>query len=294
MFRLAHISDPHIGPLPDFEIGDLTFKQRLGHLNWRKARARTFDQSILAAVLADMKSAQPDHIVVTGDVINLGLSAEIERAREWLEGLGSVDEITVVPGNHDAYVPSAVADYADKWQAFMRGDGLVEGYPTLRIRENVALIGVSTAMPTAPLMASGRAGSEQLAKLARDLESTGDDGMFRIILIHHRPDAGVTPWHKRLIDAAQVRKVIAQYGAELVLHGHDHRNRRAIMEGPTGDVPVIGVAATALRPTGNRAGGSWNLLAISRHGTAHEIMLSTRAWCNAGGITTITEERLTA
>lgn len=196
MFRLAHISDPHIGPLPDFAAGDLTLKQRLGHLNWRTTRTRTFDQSILAAVVADMQSAQPDHIAVTGDLINLGLDAEIEQAQRWLEALGPVDQITVVPGNHDAYVPSAVAAYTAKWRPFMRSDhGEQDGYPVLRIRENVALIGVSTAIPTAPLMASGRAGREQLANLARHLRSTGQDGMFRIILIHHPPDARVAPWH---------------------------------------------------------------------------------------------------
>ena len=56
-------------------------------------------------IVADIKASSPDHLAVTGDLVNLALDAEIEMARYWLETLGSPHDVSVVPGNHDAYVP---------------------------------------------------------------------------------------------------------------------------------------------------------------------------------------------
>jgi 3',5'-cyclic AMP phosphodiesterase CpdA len=47
----------------------------------------------------------PDHVALTGDLINLSLQAEYRLAAKWLAALGDPDWITFVPGNHDAYVP---------------------------------------------------------------------------------------------------------------------------------------------------------------------------------------------
>ncbi|TJX17000.1 MAG: metallophosphoesterase, partial [Mesorhizobium sp.] len=116
--------------------------------------------AVIDSIVADLKASQPDHLAVTGDLVNLALDGEIEMARHWLETLGSPDDVSVVPGNHDAYVPGAFDKVCRSWAAWMTGDGVSgpvdrNAFPYLRVRGNVALIGVSTARATAPFMANG-------------------------------------------------------------------------------------------------------------------------------------------
>jgi hypothetical protein len=46
-----------------------------------------------------------------------------------------------------------------------------------------------------------------------------------------------------LRDRAQLAGVLARVGCELVLHGHEHRDLRRELVGPTGPIPVIGVGS---------------------------------------------------
>ena len=289
MFRIAHISDPHLGPLPAIIPGSLRVKQRLGHLNWQRNRAHAFDDAIVAAIVDDIQAAKPDHIAVTGDLINLGLPAEVEAARSWLDTLGPPDKVSVIPGNHDAYTGASDAHTRTCWAPFMEGDHGAQAragarFPYLRRRGEVALIGISTGIVTAPLMATGMVDEEQLTGLATLLQTAQDQALCRVVMIHHPPDNGACPWHKRLRDADAFRDVVATWGAEVILCGHNHRNRRAAIEGPSGNVPVIGVAATSMVPTQDRAGGSWNLVQCSRNENGFNVDITTRGWSADGGI----------
>ncbi len=296
MLRLAHISDPHLGPLPETDGASLRLKQRLGRLNWRRARARAFSDDVLDGVLADLAAARPDHIAVTGDLINIGLDEEIRRAGAWLDELAAIAPVSVVPGNHDSYVPSAHTAIRHQWAPYMRGDAESgdAAFPYVRRLGEVGLIGVSTAVPSPPLMATGRMGADQAASLAGLPRQTGTDGLFRLILIHHPPDAGANPWHKQMTDAENFRGIIAAEGAELILHGHNHRNRRATIAGPAGEVPVIGIAATAARPREDRDGGSWNLITIDRQASGWAVEITTRGYARSDRIEDLGGVRLAA
>ena len=39
VFRIAHLSDPHLGPLPTVRLKDLASKRLTGYLNYRRNRA---------------------------------------------------------------------------------------------------------------------------------------------------------------------------------------------------------------------------------------------------------------
>ena len=72
-----------------------------------------------------------------------------------------------MPGNHDVYIRGAARFPQLHWGDYMRGDdGAETAFPFLRRRGPLALIGLSSAVPTAPFMATGRLGGEQLARLA--------------------------------------------------------------------------------------------------------------------------------
>ncbi len=293
MVLIAHLSDPHLAPLPPVTAGDLLSKRAFGFLNWRGNRNHVYDSAVLDALLADMRASAPDLIAVTGDLANLGLAAEFDHGREWLAALGAPEAVTVVPGNHDAYVPGAFAILNRAWRPFMAGDERDKAdFPFVRRRGPLTLIGLSTAVATPPLMATGTLGPAQTAALGEVLAATGLEGLARVVLIHHDPVAGSTPWHRRLTDAARFRDVIARHGAELVLHGHNHRFSVASVPGDARPVPVVGAAAASLVPREHRAGGSYNLLRIEgKDGTA-TIDLTRRQFTGNGAVKTTHEQRI--
>jgi 3',5'-cyclic AMP phosphodiesterase CpdA len=272
MFVLAHLSDPHIAPLPRLRLADLAGKRALGFINWHLRRRAFHRAEVLAAITGDVKAAAPDHIAVTGDLINLALEGEFAPARVWLERLGTPDRVTLVPGNHDAYARATEEQAANTWDAYMCGDGNQAGapdaprFPFLRRRGPVALIAVSTAVPTPIFMATGRIGPEQLTRVAALLERVGGEPVFRVVLIHH-PPLGMRADHKRLLDAAALVEVLKQHGAELVLHGHDHLASLEWLDGALGRIPVVGVPSCSdARDSAKHHPAAYNLYRIE--GTA--------------------------
>ncbi|MEO5323258.1 metallophosphoesterase [Mesorhizobium sp. CC13] len=281
MFRLAHVSDVHLGPLPDVTYRDLASKRMVGYVNWQRNRRRHHHDGVVDAIVADMKAQAPDHLAVTGDLVNLALDGEIELARLWLETLGAPGDVSVVPGNHDAYVPGAFDKACHAWAPWMRGDG-VDGtlsrtsFPYLRVRDNVALIGVSTARATAPFMASGFFRQGQAERLARILEVTGRRGLFRVVMIHHPPVRGAVGQHKRLFGIGKFQKLVRRHGAELVLHGHSHLPSLHWIEGRSGPVPAVGVAAAGQAPGGHNPAAQFNLIDISAEEGGWQVRLTRR------------------
>lgn len=267
MFRLAHISDVHLGPLPAVSYRELASKRVVGYVNWQRNRRRFLHDGVIGSIVSDIKAHQVDHIAVTGDLVNLALDAEIELAKLWLEALGSGEGVSVVPGNHDAYVPGAFDKTCRAWRAYMSSDGHEDvvnrnTFPYLRVRGNVALIGVTSARATAPFMASGFFRAGQAERLAKILDEAGRRGLFRIVMIHHPPVRDAVPQHKRLFGIARFQRVIKRHGAEMVLHGHSHLPSYYRIDGPKGQIPVIGVAAAGQAPGVGKPAAQWNLIEI--------------------------------
>ncbi len=262
MFVLAHISDLHLPSRP--ELFELAGKRGLGFINWQRKRKNIHRVDALDAVTRDLQACPVDHIAVTGDLVNLSLPAEYARARAWLATLGRPPDVTVIPGNHDIYVAQARRWPFEFWDDYLRDDTeeTRAPFPFVRRRGGVALIALCSALPTAPLLATGQLGAEQLSLFAAALDQTR--GSFRVVLIHHPPVSTVSHWLRRLTDAAEFRAVLAEKGAELVLHGHDHRCSIVWLDGPRGEaIPAVGApSASARAPHGGEDAGGYNLFHI--------------------------------
>ena len=116
------------------------------------------------------------------------MPSEIDLARLWLETLGPSHDVSVVPGNHDAYVPGAYRRFRELWAPWMRSDtDAVSPFPFIRRKGHVALIGISSAVASAPFLATGRVGEEQTRRLSALLADARSEGLFRVVLIHHPP-----------------------------------------------------------------------------------------------------------
>ena len=196
-FTIAHLSDAHLSPAPFPGPREMRLKRFMGYVNWKRGRERLNDMAMLARLVADLRAQNPDHVAMTGDAVNLALAAEFDRAAIWMKTLGDPANVSFTPGNHDAYVRDAMEGLARVFAPWTSGNSRapgVEPFPYLRVRGEIAVIGLNSGVPTAPLMASGRLGRRQLASLGRMLEDTGARGLARVILIHHPPlSRGASP-----------------------------------------------------------------------------------------------------
>lgn len=292
MFTLAHLSDPHLSPLPVASFFELAGKRLTGWLNWQRKRHNVHDRAVLETIVADLQAQQPDHIAVTGDIANIGLPAEYRNGRAWLDSVGAARDISFIPGNHDIYV-AGCAEMAERaWGINMRGDD-DETFPYARRRGPLALIGVTSGVVTAPFMATGEVGAAQLDALSALLEKLKDEKLFRVVTIHH-PPVSASPHHKRLIDADAFKAVIASHGAELVLHGHDHLNMVNWLEGPAGArVPAVGVPSASARPGMDHDAAGYNLYRIGGAPGAWQCEMVSRAISEDGKVAEIKRAALT-
>ena len=268
MFRLAHISDIHLGLETVPSIRELASKRITGYVNWHRKRRKAMFGEVLERLLDDIQTKKPDHLAITGDLVNLATDDEVEAAHLWLTGVGDDLTTSVVPGNHDAYVPGAFDKVAKAWRNYMIGDDVRrtihpdDQFPYMRVRGKVALIGLSTATATPPFVASGYYDIPQARRTVELLEEARERGLFRVIMIHHPPVRRAAIWHKRMVGIGRFAKVLQQAGCELVLHGHTHLNTIHWLPSPGGLVPVVGIASASQGPGGKKPTATYNLFSI--------------------------------
>jgi 3',5'-cyclic AMP phosphodiesterase CpdA len=298
---IAHLSDLHLTPLAGFGPRHWNVKRTLGYLNWHRGRKRVHRPETVAALLADLAMQPVDHVAVTGDIVNIGLPSEHAAALRWLEGLGSAERVSVVPGNHDIYVRLASDPGVERWRAYMASDTFgagigvepVDGFPFVRRLARVALIGVNSAVPTPPFVAAGCLGPRQLGALARALDAVRKAGLVRVVLIHHPPLPGQAPPRRALSDAAELERVLSAHGAELVLHGHNHRDMLTWLETATGRTPVVGIASgSAARAHKDEPLARYNLFRFTFDGATPAIHHTARGLAQTGGPVVELEHRL--
>jgi 3',5'-cyclic AMP phosphodiesterase CpdA len=293
MFTLAHLSDPHIGPIATPRLRELLNKRGLGLINWYRKRHRHHHADVLGAIVRDMQARSPDHIAVTGDLVNISLDTEFAGAARWLMSVGTPEHVTLVPGNHDAYIRRASGWAAQHWGEYMRGDDGA-GFPFVRRRGPLAIVGLTTSLPTGPFMATGHVGGEQLARLAEILIELSREALFRVVLIHHPPIPNKRHYMKRLIDGPMLRALIAEHGAELVLHGHNHEQQLMWLDGPHGRIPAVGVPSASAIISDHDEPAAYNLYQVDGGPGAWSCeMISRGLSADRGGITELKRQRLT-
>lgn len=288
---IAHLSDCHLPNVAGFSPRYWNLKRGLGFLNWHLKRKAIHSRAAVAALVADVHAQAPDHIAVTGDLVNIGLPAEYVAARDWLTALGPPDRVSVVPGNHDIYVePEGTAGVA-LWADYMSPDayghsimgkaGALEAgprFPFLRRVGSAAIVGVNSSCATAVGYAGGEVGAAQRQRLGVILSQLKAEGLFRLVLIHHPPMPGLTPPRRSILDAAEVEAVIARHGAELVLHGHNHRRSQARI----GDTRIEGIgSASAVRGYHDEPAAQYALYRIAVTGGRASVTVTLRGFPTA-------------
>jgi len=262
---IAHLSDPHLSVPEVAQPLALPLKRFLSYVSWRRKRRHRHQRAVLDAVVEDLLRHQPQHLLVTGDLTQLGLPGECAQALEWLERLAAALPISVIPGNHDCLVVDDWSATVGRWERFQRPTGAAGAgqFPTLDRVGPVAMIGLNSAAPSAPLLADGRVGAAQRARLAAVLQETGAAGLFRLVFVHHSPLRSGHAWRKRLRDADELTELVVGAGVEMVVHGHGHRETQRVVQTPAGPLLVVGAPSASL--VGDRRAG-WNRYTIEGRG----------------------------
>ncbi len=284
VFKLAQISDVHLSPITGFTPRYWNAKRTLGYLNWLKNRQHVHRRETAELIARDIAGQSPDYIAVTGDLANLGLPGEYAKALDWLQVLGGPHRVSVIPGNHDIYSTGlGPVSCLDDWADYMRSNGQPPAekgratFPYVRRFGKIAIIGLNSAYPTPLFIAAGRVGEEQLAVLATCLDTLRAEDMTRVVLIHHPPLPGQTPPRRALTDAEALQKVLQSHGAELVLHGHNHRDMYATIETISGTAHAIGIASgSAARVHKGEPLARYNLISLAHRPAETRIEIVTR------------------
>jgi len=256
VLRIAHISDTHVLSRAGTTWRELLFNKRItGYANTLLRRSRVHRRDYLLAVLR-AAALDADHVVVTGDITNLALESEFEEARALLDTVGT--ELTVIPGNHDIYLPSTHRDrrFPHHFGTFTRSDlpelavDLPAGaFPCVKLRGPAAIIALSSAIPRPPFIAAGLLGHTQLDALRRVFEHPEVARRTPVLLVHHAPVDSRARWQQLrdgLVDAAALRAILMRLEHGLVLFGHIHQRIHCTLRTNAGALDVVSASGAAL------------------------------------------------
>jgi len=276
--KFGHMTDIHLPIREKPGLGALLNKRALGYLSWRRRRSALHKQEASDALAADLAAQSCDAAIISGDIVNIALPAEFRDARTWLDERFDGIPTVFAPGNHDTYVRTKwletlglLAGYMTGARSDQEGDREAAGFddfPFLRQIpgvEDIVFIVANSAPTTAPGLASGRLGADQIERIRQLLVEARSRGQFRVLVLHHPVNDGVTSARKGLDDKAALRAMISEVGVDLVLHGHTHAPIFASVETPEGLAPVIG-GGSASHPHahGKYCAARYNLFSLSR------------------------------
>ena len=271
--RLIHISDLHLTDLSKVAPKALRGKRRLGHLSWRGRRRQRHLPAHLGALRRAVLNARPDFIVITGDLVHIGLPGELATAARWLRELAPPGRALVTPGNHDLYAKDSWVACEAHWGEYLHltpasgeaGEASFRrGFPSHMSLDGIELYGLNSGCPTPLGAATGHLGASQRQRLGH-LLAQAPAGALKMVALHHAPMLGVMPRRKALTDAHALETLLA--GAHLVLHGHGHWSRSY----------RCGAARVFATGSASTADAAFRQFDIHRQGSTVQVRMSLQA-----------------
>ncbi len=218
---IAHLSDLHLLEPADGRGLGVRFVS-LGRPLDAEARMNKALRAVAAA-----RSAGASHFVFSGDLTETGTAEQFEAlARMLATARLAPHEVTLVPGNHDAY------DGPDGWrralegplQAFAAGAALDPA--KIVEREGVCLLPVDATFHQPVTRSAGRFTPELAAGIERRLRDPALQNTPVVVVVHHPPHPRPGPWHwvDGLLGCGALLDAIAPHPNVTVMHGHLHRS----------------------------------------------------------------------
>ncbi|MDR3619709.1 MAG: metallophosphoesterase [Paludisphaera borealis] len=221
--KIVHLSDIHVWRYT-WNVGRLVGVRAWWMLALLRGRARQFQLERLDEVVARVRSLDPDHVLITGDLTTSALPDEFADAKRHLAPMiADRERITILPGNHDR-----ATRRSSTTNRFESAFGLYMPrltFPWLRrLDDETAILGLdATRFHYTP---RGRIPTAQLDQ-ARALLTDAPGPPRRLIVASHYPIAAPPPYErelaaKRLENADELAAWLARVGPHIFCCGHVH------------------------------------------------------------------------
>jgi 3',5'-cyclic AMP phosphodiesterase CpdA len=280
--KIAHFSDLHLLSLEGVPASRFMNKRLSGWVNLRLKRGSIHRAEYVRAVAREIGRLDVDHVVVTGDLTNLALESEFELARDLFERDLGLDpsRITVVPGNHDLYTRGSLTSrrferFFGTWLESDLPELAIDvgagRFPVVKLRDEVAIVSLSSAVPRLPLVAAGELGEAQLQALRRVLAHPEVAARTLVLALHH---PAVHSWSRLKVhleglrDATDLVAELQSVSRGMVLHGHLHRRIQRPLHTGGGKLIQVGATSASLHHDEVDRMAGFNLYEIGATGDA--------------------------
>ncbi len=229
--RVAHVSDVHmlesrpaVGSTYTWSVRLVSYARRLDFTS----RARKLSRALTSAALCGAT-----HFVISGDLTEIGSDAQFDAFAAALHDAKITPEnVTLVPGNHDAYTS------ANGWaraldgplRAFRGSSAHAPG--SVVDRGDVVFLPVDSSC----FQSIARSGGHVTDATALAIESRLADPAFKgraVVLVQHHPPyahkSGAWNWIDGLRGAARLTELLSRSENVQLLHGHLHRATEHIL-----------------------------------------------------------------
>ncbi|MEJ8567138.1 metallophosphoesterase family protein [Elongatibacter sediminis] len=243
MTRLIHLTDLHLSSLDGIGARKLVGKRWTSFLSWRRRRRHIHRRDVLDRLAEAVRAERPDLLLITGDLVQIGLDSEIREAAAWLAALAAPEDVFLVPGNHDVYARDSWPALRRHWAPWLPAEHnrARSGYPLVRDIGGLRLIGASSACVTPIFSARGALGGAQRRRLDAAWQQAAESNLPTALAVHHPPVPGITRWRKALRDNKAVSRRIKTFRPAFTVCGHLHRN----LQQQCGNTPVFVTASAS-------------------------------------------------
>jgi len=177
---------------------------------------------VAEAFLVSARDAEPDVVVVSGDLTQRAKVREFEAAAAYLDRLR--DEcgapLVVTPGNHDVPLYRIVERLAEPYRNYRRF--IDEELDTVTRIPGMTLVALNSAAPRRAIV-NGRIRSHQLDFARSAFRDAPDDDMRVLVAHHHLAPAPDYEGDKPLPGARRILEELQEMDVGMVLGGHLHR-----------------------------------------------------------------------
>ena len=224
MATIAQLTDLHLVE-SNYAQRRLESRARLQYLSFGRALVPEARRGRVASALREVWMRNVDHLLITGDLTEDGHQEQFEVLAELLaESRIPPERVTLVPGNHDAYIDEG--GFAQALRGPLRAYAATSSIAAALQFRDVTIVPVSTAFQQSPLRSAGAIASRELASLAAIAMDPALAGHPIVFAQHHPPGAAFIPllqWLDGLTDHSALSDLFRRCPHLYVLHGHTHK-----------------------------------------------------------------------
>jgi 3',5'-cyclic AMP phosphodiesterase CpdA len=216
------------------------------------------DAAVVSGLKQAVAAAEPDLVVVSGDLTQRARSREFEEARAFLAALPQPK--VVVPGNHDVPLYNPLTRWLRPLARYRRyiGDETQAFYAD----SEIAVLGINTARTLA--LKNGRINSTQVVRACGIFRPLGEN-VVRMVVTHHPfslPEVK-TP-HRVMGRAKMALAAFAACKVDVVLSGHLHASHTGLADSVSAGshAALLVQAGTATSSRTRQEPNAFNLLRI--------------------------------